>query len=251
MNNEKIIPHFFANQPHDKYARFALRIRVVMLELLQYCVPNDVMKIIDPESLELSDDTFIDEKLRMHFSDICYNGKTADKQPIRITVLLEHKSTIPDYPLYAQLHKYIANIWNKDYRQNKKLSLVLPVVVYNGSSLYEKDTPLRLFPNAEPDLLSYVPNFDYILLDLSQVSSEELEGLKFLFLRNFLLALKNSRDNAYIEKSWKKIIIFASEVKGSDLANELFTATFFIFFTVLNHLNKNSKTWKTHTHNPN
>ena len=74
-------------------------------------------------------------------------------------------------------------------------------------------------------MLPYVPQFDYIMLDLSQISSESLENLKFLLLRNILLALKQSRNKQYVDKYWEKIVIFAPQVRNQSIVTELFQAT--------------------------
>ncbi|MEI6409859.1 MAG: Rpn family recombination-promoting nuclease/putative transposase [Bacteroidota bacterium] len=220
--HQSIDPASFVHQPHDKYARFVLRIKEVALEMLQFCVPVRVLEKIDLDSLELSDNSFVDPHLRAHFSDICYEGKTRKDLPFRITFILEHKSVEPDYPIMAQLHKYVSNIWANDVRQGKSLSLTIPIVIYHGERPQAKESPELLFKGAPEDLLSFVPHFDYVLLDLSEIPTEVLENLEFLFLRNVLLALKQSRNAEYVEVSWEKIIIFAPKVRKKSLDFELF-----------------------------
>lgn len=221
----KLDPASFAHQPHDKYARFVLQIREVALEMLQFCVPERILEKINLDSLELSDSSFVDPHLRAHFSDICYEGKTQEDLPFRITFILEHKSVVPDYPIMAQLQKYVSNIWANDVRQGNPLSLTIPIVIYHGERPLAKESPELLFKGAPEDLLSFVPHFDYVLLDLSQIPTEMLENLEFLFLRNVLLALKQSRNAEYVEVSWEKIIIFAPKVRQKSLNFELFKAT--------------------------
>ena len=218
-------PGLFLHQPHDKYARFVLQVRAVAIELIQYCVPSLVLAQLDLESLALSDDSFVDTKLRVHFSDICYTGKTVNDLPFRVTIVLEHKSEKPDYPVIVQLHRYISNIWSNDIRQGNPISLTLPVLIYHGSVPLTKETPANLFLGAPEEMLPYVPQFDYIMLDLSQISSESLENLKFLLLRNILLALKQSRNKQYVDKYWEKIVIFAPQVRNQSIVTELFQAT--------------------------
>jgi hypothetical protein len=218
-------PTGFIAKPHDKYARFVLKIKEVALEMLQFCLPARILEQIDLESLALSESSFIDPKLREYFSDICYEGKTQQDLPFRITFILEHKSVVPDYPIMAQLQKYVSNIWTKDVLQGKPLSLTIPIVIYHGERPLQKESPETLFKGAPEDLLSFVPHFDYVLLDISQIATETLEQLEFLFLRNILLALKQSRNAAYVEVFWEKIIIFAPQVRQKSLKFELFKAT--------------------------
>ena len=177
------------------------------------------------ESLEISETSFVDEDLKEYFSDICYEGKMQEDLPFRITFILEHKSAVPKYPIMAQLHKYVTNIWSNDIRQNNPLTLTIPIVIYHGERPLAKESPEILFKGAPKDLLGYVPHFDYILLDLAQIATETLEQLEFLFLRNILLALKQSRNAAYVDVFWEKIIIFAPGVRQKSLDYELFKAT--------------------------
>jgi predicted transposase/invertase (TIGR01784 family) len=218
-------PGLFLHQPHDKYARFVLQVRAVAIELIQYCVPGAVLAQLDLDSLALSDDSFVDVQLRVHFSDICYTGKTVKSLPFRITIVLEHKSEKPDYPVLVQLHRYISNVWSNDIRQGQPISLTIPILIYHGSVPLTKDTPATLFMGAPEEMLPFVPQFDYIMLDLSQISSESLENLHFLLLRNILLALKQSRNNQYVDQYWQKIVIFAAEVRNESIVTELFQAT--------------------------
>ncbi|MDX2277929.1 MAG: Rpn family recombination-promoting nuclease/putative transposase [Saprospiraceae bacterium] len=220
-----IDPVAFVHQPHDKYARFVLQIKEVALEMLQFCVPAHILENIDMESLEISETSFVDEDLKEYFSDICYEGKMQEDLPFRITFILEHKSAVPKYPIMAQLHKYVTNIWSNDIRQNNPLTLTIPIVIYHGERPLAKESPESLFKGAPKDLLGYVPHFDYVLLDLSQIATERLEQLEFLFLRNILLALKQSRNAAYVDVFWEKIIIFAPQVRQKSLDYELFKAT--------------------------
>ena len=89
----------FKHQPHDKYAKFVLQTREVALELLQFSLPEQVLSEIDLNTLELSQDSFIDNKLSAHFSDVCYVGQTNAQKPLRIAIVFEHKSAKPDSPL--------------------------------------------------------------------------------------------------------------------------------------------------------
>ncbi|MBN8683977.1 MAG: Rpn family recombination-promoting nuclease/putative transposase [Chitinophagales bacterium] len=79
-----------------------------------------------------SQDSFIDNKLSAHFSDVCYVGQTNAQKPLRIAIVFEHKSAKPDSPLAEQLLRYISNIWNADVRQQRDLSLTIPIVLYHG-----------------------------------------------------------------------------------------------------------------------
>jgi predicted transposase/invertase (TIGR01784 family) len=222
---QRLDPTTFMHQPHDKYARFVLQTKEVALELLQFCLAPEVCHRINLDSLELSNQSFIDMRLRTHFSDICYTGFTTDQKPIRVTIIFEHKSQEPQSPLTEQLIRYISNIWHNDVRQKQSLTLTIPIVLYHGPTRIVKEHPPSLFPDAPLELLPFVPTFDYVLLDIGSIADEHLENLQFLLLRNILLALKHSRNDDFIDSNWKKIIIFAPEAISMSHLLEIFQAT--------------------------
>jgi Putative transposase, YhgA-like len=192
------------------------------------------------QSLELSDDSFIDARLRAHFSDICYSGQTIDEKPLRISIIFEHKSdkSANESPL-EQLNRYICSTWSGDRKQNRPLSLTIPILVYHGKEPIEKETPALMFPGAPAALLPFVPAFDYVLLDIYRLPDGLLENLQFLLLRNILLALKYGRDENYLRQYWNKVIIFAPELRAENTHLELFQATVIYISRISNVFNEN------------
>jgi predicted transposase/invertase (TIGR01784 family) len=218
-------PLAFMHQPHDKYARFVLQNPSVALELIQFGLAPDACAAIDLDSLELSEDSFIDARLRAHFSDICYTGTTKSEKPLRISIIFEHKSERSGWSALEQLNRYICNVWSSDLRRGRPFSLTIPILVYHGKEPIEKERPATMFPDAPTDLLPFVPSFDYVLLDIARMSDEALESLRFLMLRNVFLAFKHGRDEKNMGQNWKKIIIFAPELRDQNRHLELFQAT--------------------------
>lgn len=196
--------------------RYVLQYREVVEALLRFCLPDNLCNVIDMETLQISDDSFVDERLQEHLSDICYTAKINSEQTLRLTLLFEHKSEQPDTPLMAQLQRYVSNIWASDLRQRKALSLVLPIVLYHGNMALKKETPKSLFPKAPEVFLSYLPTFDYIMLDVRQIPDWKLDALDFQLLRMILKVLKYARDEDYVAKHWEKIVIFAPAVNTAE-----------------------------------
>jgi Putative transposase, YhgA-like len=240
LHKQTLDPLAFMHQPHDKYARFVLQNRAVALELIQFGLPPEVCALIDLDSLELSDDSFIDARLRAHFSDICYSGQTLDEKPLRISIIFEHKSdkSANESPL-EQLNRYICSTWSGDRKQNRPLSLTIPILVYHGKEPIEKETPALMFPGAPAAFLPFVPAFDYVLLDIYRLPDGLLENLQFLLLRNILLALKYGRDENYLRQYWNKIIVFAPELRAEKSHLELFQATVIYISRISNVFNEN------------
>ena len=222
----------FKSKPHDKYAKFVLQTKAVALELLQFCLPEALLQEIELDALELSQDSYVDNHLGQHFSDVCYFSNTNTGAPLRVAFLFEHKSAKPETPLTEQLLRYISNIWNSDIRQGRNLTLTVPVVIYHGAEQLVPETPELLFPGASPLLLTYAPKIHYTFLDVQRISDEQLEMLEFIFLRNILLALKYSRNAGYVDQFWQKIVIFAPKAANSNIHRMLFQATItYLFFS--------------------
>lgn len=207
--DEDIDIRYFLHQPHDKYVRALLQHRVSALQIIDFALDESLRSWLDLESLQLTNNTFIDEKLQISLADICYQGRTKTQKPFRICLLFEHKSEMPARGLYEQLNRYINNVWLEDQRQERPPTLSIPILIYHGTVPIAKESPAKLFPDAPVDLLRFVPQFDYVLLDLAALSTKEIEHLGRSMLRNIFLALKFSRNEAYLNENWKKILIFA------------------------------------------
>lgn len=218
-----------------------MQVRPVALELMQFALPPEIFAAIDLETLELSEDSFIDEQLRAHFTDICYTGKMKDGTNFRTTILFEHKSDLPESPITAQLFRYISNIWDSDIRQQRALTLTIPILIYHGTQPIVKETPAMLFPGASADQLSYVPAFNYEIVDITRLSDEAIHTMHFLLLRNIFLALKYGRNEKYVATYWEKIIIFAPEKRNDSIHFNLFQATVLYLNRISPQFNNNIK----------
>jgi predicted transposase/invertase (TIGR01784 family) len=231
-------PLAFMNHPHDKYARFVLQNLEVALELLRFILPPEILAVIDLNALQLSEDSFLDPKLREQFSDICYSGKTLGGEPIDIVIIFEHKSKLDRWALEQLLH-YISGYWSSNRKQEQPLAPPIPILVYHDQPPIDLETPATLFPKAPSALLPFVPSFKYILLDVCRLPDDLLENLPFLRLRNILLAMKYSRDEKYLRENWKKIIIFAPEFRNTGEHREIFQATVIYMSRVSTVFNEN------------
>lgn len=152
---------------------------------------------------------------RGYFSDVSYSchwKASADKPPAQITLLLEHKSYLPNN-IQLQLLRYLTESYQHQFRSDcKPLRLVLPVVVYHGDQAWKVRDFADHFDLPAPELKRYLPLFSYELLDLSQVSEQTLFHLEYGFmLRSTFLLYKYSGDNEALLRFAGKIFNFANE----------------------------------------
>ena len=64
------------HQPHDRFFRSVFSERENVKDLLRICLPPRILQSLDLDSIELSDDSFIDERLSLYQSDILIRART-------------------------------------------------------------------------------------------------------------------------------------------------------------------------------
>ncbi|GAB6161580.1 hypothetical protein JCM12298_07390 [Desulfothermus naphthae] len=84
----------------------------------------------------------------------------------------------------------MVKIWDLYLKQNQSSTLpVIPLVIYNGHRKWTIKTNFSdLFGETEKELDIYIPDFNYLLYDLSSISDEEIKGK--MILKATLMALK-------------------------------------------------------------
>jgi predicted transposase/invertase (TIGR01784 family) len=174
--------------PHDRFFKEALSRQEVAVDFLRHYLPPEVTALLDLSSLQLSKDSFVDEALQEHFSDLLYAVRLLGAGGVYIYVLFEHKSY--DEPLVAlQLLRYMVRVWDYALRQRARLWPIVPVVVYHGVARWPIPLDFHsLFDVPEP-LKPYLPAYRYWLCDLSAYTDDQVKGE--VGLRAALLLLKH------------------------------------------------------------
>ena len=174
-NKEKII------NPHDKFFKEFFSKEQEAREFLSMYLPEDIKKIIDLSTLSISKDSFIEKELQEYFSDILYEVDLKG-QPAWIYLLFEHKS-YPDVLVSFQLLRYMVKIWEQFLNQKqiyKGLHPIIPFVIYHGKAKWKISKQFAdLFSPLDPILSVYIPDFTYILYDLSHLSDDQIKGARY------------------------------------------------------------------------
>lgn len=187
------------SNPHDAFFKQYLGHAEAAADFLRHHLPPMMVQLLDLSQLHLEKDSFVDEKLRSHFSDLLYRTVTVTNTPITLSLLLEHKS-YPDGWVGFQLLKYIERIWENELAETGKLTPIIPVVVYHGQEVWT--VPRRFARRLEglqtaegqlsTELGRYSPDFEYHLVNLSALKDEEIRGA--VLTRLFVLVLKHIFD---------------------------------------------------------
>ena len=162
-----------------------------------------ILKNIRPEDIEDCTELFrsyfgveyesdVIKRIRVRVENTEKDNKTSFKEQkfeFYVVSLIEHKSKV-DYNVVVQLLKYMTCIWAEyektfgtDYKDKVKTKAfqyppILPIVYYEGTqtwtaALHLKD---RIFMNEIFE--EYIPDFSYVLVNLNDISKEELLGRK-------------------------------------------------------------------------
>ena len=122
----------YIQNPHDAFVKEVFSHKEHAEDFLENYLPQDICRLIDFDSLTLVKDSFVDENLKEHFSDLLYEVQINSRDGF-IYLLFEHKS-IPERFTGLQLLRYMVKIWDLYLKQHHEpiLPVIIPLVIYNG-----------------------------------------------------------------------------------------------------------------------
>ena len=179
--------------PHDRFTRSLMTNRKVAEEFFRKNLPEHIKKTIDFSSIELKKESYIDDKLKLQITDLLYSVHFNGREGF-LYVLLEHAST-PDRFLPFRMYRYVSAIMEDHLKnkENKTLPLVYPMILYTGKKPYKHSMSFfDLFLENERELAKEIFTSPYHLIDLTQVSDEELK--QYMWFGTMALVLKHIRD---------------------------------------------------------
>ena len=166
--------------PHDKFFKETFSKIEVARDFMNNYLPQSIINIVDLNTLELQKDSFINEELQEVFSDMLFRVKI-NKREGYVYFLFEHKS-YTSRNISFQLLKYMLEIWEAKCKKenSNELPIVIPLVIYHGSDEWNIKTTLgemiKGYKELPEDVKKYVPDYEYLLYDLSSYTDEEIKG---------------------------------------------------------------------------
>ena len=187
MNQQK-------RKAHDKFFKETFSRLEIAQSFIEETFPYDIRNKINIPKMQVVNSSFTDALLKEHLADVVYRTEYAGQDAL-VSVLFEHKSYPEKYP-HLQLIRYMNNIWYEEQKQHKDLSVVISIVIYNGETKWEKKSMLTYFGNPHQSLHTFIPQFDYLLFDLSEVQDHQIEHFKNDLFSLTAMLMKHSRDSA-------------------------------------------------------
>ncbi|MFT4976885.1 MAG: hypothetical protein ACI8S6_002790 [Myxococcota bacterium] len=208
---------------HNHLFRFAFARVEVAREHFRAHLLRPVVDSIDWGQLTHKASSFIDPGLRRSESDLLYRAPLHIGGSACLYLLFEHQRSL-DYRMPFRLLQYMVRIWSRELarhgspRRRPQLPLIVPMVLYNGTQRWTVSTRFAdLFPQDElfSALSEHVPDFRYIIHDLSQIPEEAIRGAALGRLIQLLLKWADSDD------FWERFPDWLETMRGILLQPEL------------------------------
>ena len=161
-------------------------------ELLRDFVREDWIRHIDFSTLKKYNNSFVSEDLKERFDDVIWSVNWCKKQ-LYIYIMIEFQSEIDHY-ICVRIMSYLGLLYqdlikSKEVKPGQKLPPVLPIVLYNGTTRWQKP-PLDIKDAIGPaprGLDHYLPSLRYLLIDEGRYGDNELAHLNSLVSALFQL----------------------------------------------------------------
>lgn len=169
------------HQPHDKLFKTGFGDPATAAAFLSAQLPTALSGVIGWERLHLEPGSFVDSHFRSSESDLLFSAPLRQRESL-IYLLFEHQR-VCDQELALRLLRYMVRIW-ENFRasspQNKKLPVILPVVLAQNVEKWEISTQfsslLDIPEEADAETRQFVPDFAFRLVQLAEVPFERITG---------------------------------------------------------------------------
>lgn len=164
---------------HDKFFKTTFSDVEIAKDFMRSYLPKDVLDVVDLNTLVPQKDSHVDKKLKEQFSDLLFRVDI-NKREGYIYFLFEHKS-YNDKMAVIQLLRYMVEIWEEKIvkEKAKELPVIMPLLVYHDKGNWTANTKLSGWIGGYSELpealKKYIPDYEYILHDLSDYTKEQVK----------------------------------------------------------------------------
>jgi len=189
-------------------------------------LPSNISDNLDYETMTIENTSYIDASFEEHASDFVYSCRWKTAEEVKISFIYEHKSYLPRFPEF-QLLRYLYNGYNYQIKQGLQPTPIICILFYHGKEQWTKRKISDYFSLQAEQIKQYIPNFDYVLIDLDDYSDDDIMAIETGFLlRSIMLLFKHKDDNQFVLQNIKKIFIFVEEDIPKDQKETYFEMVF-------------------------
>lgn len=210
----------------DALVKKILSEKIAAQEFLSEYLPDNFKAQLDLNTVQVTKESFVEEELRRQLSDIVYDIKTKDDDHAFVYILLESQSSV-DQIIAFRLWKYTLLLLERHIKDNKKLPLVMPMVLYHGKHKYTAARSLwDLF--SDPKTAKQLMQNEYKLIDLQAMPDDEIRKKQHLGMLEFFLKNIHMRD---MIKLWEQFFNSFRDVILLDGENGFIYLKSFLYYT--------------------
>lgn len=237
------------NKPHDAFFKSLLSDLDRARTFLQRMLPEELSAVLNFETLEHENQSFVRRDLREFFSDALFKVRLlpSSKRIVIVSILLEHKS-YPDPGVAVQMLTYLAEGYRAQLERSPKeqknseestreerfsLHPIIPFLYYHGKEDWEFIPLHELFHSDYQTFLSYIPTFDTIYQSLRQLNEDELLRLQEAWLRGILVTQKFSHNPSALIERFTPIFNAINESMGGNFFSQFIL--YYIQITSIEH----------------
>ena len=173
------------SNPHDFFFRRMMTLPNAAVDIARQTLPQDVLAQLDLSCVEQEETSWVDPDLKAHFADALYKIKFKEQtsEDAYLCILLEHKSS-PDHLVAFQVLRYMVQVWQHHLVERKPpFPPIIPLVLYHGREKWTVPREFEVLFTRRPGLQNYIPNFEYVLLDISAKTDGNVQAVVDPFIR--------------------------------------------------------------------
>ncbi|MBC7323457.1 MAG: Rpn family recombination-promoting nuclease/putative transposase [Acetomicrobium sp.] len=159
--------------PHDRLFKRVMSDEANVRQFIKEFLPKELSSQIDLKETKLVPTERV-KGYNKYYMDTAVECKIADTKG-QLYFVFEHKS-YPDPGVLLQILSYMTALWDEQRKKNNPLTPVIPVVIYHGTTSWNVTTHFQgQFNSLSESIKPYIPEFNYVLVDLTQISDDEIE----------------------------------------------------------------------------
>jgi len=160
---------------HDHFFRTVMSDKRVAREFFETHLPKDVLSVIDLNQLELQSASYIDDMRKESIADMLFKTVISGHEAY-IYLLVDHQSR-PDELMPFRTLRYLCNVIDQHLKgsDNKKIPLILPLVIYHGRQPWDYSTNINDLVDAPKQLVETYFLKPFTLIDLTEIEDEVLK----------------------------------------------------------------------------
>ncbi|MDR2754514.1 MAG: Rpn family recombination-promoting nuclease/putative transposase [Planctomycetaceae bacterium] len=202
--------------PHDLLARRFLLDKELMASLLKHYDNTGVVRLLDLQALRCESPTTIDSQLQEVIGDLRFSTKFKNGAYSKVFLFFEHQSKkIKLYSLHClrkilEFYEEWADNPQNAITENGKFPYPLVVVLYHGDISWSEVLQIKDLIAVPQGVDSNVLWFQIIVIDLSKIQREKLQGHPALIA---LFDTLQSYSEGKLPESLERIVGYFNEVK--------------------------------------